>query len=186
MGIVEFLGSAAFGGITGLFGGIINRVADYFTTKERYKHEQVMIDKNTEYLRIETDRDIQIAKEQANAVKEAAGLDAMAKSYDADRATYLSPALVGGLPPWAQSIVAIFMAFVDFVRGMTRPGLTLYLCVLTTIMYMEQKAVLEALGVAPSPDAALGLTRDMIHGVIYLTTMAVGWWFATRAKRSEP
>lgn len=185
MGVIEFLGSAAFGGITGLFGGIINRVADYFTTKERHKHEQVMLDKNTEYLKIETDRDIQIAKEEANAIKEKAGLDAMAKSYDADRATYFSPTLMSGLPSWAQSIVAVLMAFVDFVRGMTRPGLTLYLCILTTIMYMEQKTVLESLGVAPSPDAALGITRDLIHGVIYLTTMAVGWWFATRAKGSD-
>jgi hypothetical protein len=31
---------------------------------------------------------------------------------------------------------------------------------------------------------ALGVTRDLVHAVIYLTTMAVGWWFATRTKQA--
>jgi hypothetical protein len=184
MGVIEFLGSAAFGGITGLFGGIINRIADHYTTKERHKHEQLMLDKNTKYLQLETERDVQVAKEQANAIKEKSGLDAMAKSYDADRATYFDAKMIDGLPPLAKVIIAAFMAFVDFVRGLTRPGITLYLCVLTTIMYMEQKTILAQLQISPDPLMALGVTRDLVHAVIYLTTMAVGWWFATRTKQA--
>ena len=183
--IIGFLGSAAFGGITGLFGGIINRIADHYAAKERHVHEREMMDKNTEYLRLESDRDIQIAKEKASEVIEKSGLDAMAASYQADKATYFSSSMMSGLPKWAKAVISILMAFVDFVRGLTRPGLTLYLCILTTIMYMEQKTILAQLKIMPDPAMALAITRDLVHGVIYLTTMSVGWWFATRTKQPQ-
>lgn len=182
MGIVEFFGSAAFGGITGLLGGMVNRVADYFTTKQRHLHDEKMLDKNTEYLRIETERDVLIAKETANTVREQAGYEAMGQSYDADKATYFSSTMIDGSHPVIKGIAAVMMAIVDFIRGITRPGLTLYLCILTTIMYVEQKSILQSLGAVTDPAIAQTITKDLVHAVIYLTTMAVGWWFATRSK----
>ena len=183
MGIIEFLSSAAFGGITGLFGGIVNRVADYFATKEKHAHEQVMLDKQTEYLKLETDRDVQIAREESNRIREQSDAQLMEASFKADQATYFSPTLASGLPSWVQGIAASLMALVDFVRGLTRPGLTLYLCILTTLMYVQMMNLLADLK-ASAFDAttAVGIMQKIVNGVIYLTTMAVGWWFASRQK----
>lgn len=185
MGIIEFLSSAAFGGITGLVGGLVNRVADYFTTKELHKHEQTMLDKNTEYLRIETERDVQVAREESNRVREQSDAQLMEASFKADQATYFSPTLASGLPDWIQGVAAFLMALVDFVRGMTRPGLTLYLCILTTLMYLQMIDLLRALDQSAfDPALAVDIVQKIVAGVIYLATMAVGWWFASRQKSS--
>jgi len=84
-----------------------------------------------------------------------------------------------------KSIIAISMVLVDFVRGLTRPGITLYMCALTTLIYIEMQGIVSKAGSqAFTPEDAVGIIKLIVEGVIYLTTMAVGWWFATRAKKS--
>jgi hypothetical protein len=173
------------GGITGLLGGIVNRIADYKMTKERHKHEQVMAENDFAYLKLETERDIQVAREQANIAREQAGLDAMAKSYEADQRKYLEAGMLKDAHPYISGAIAVAMAFVDFVRGMTRPGLTLYLCILTTLIYFNMQGLLKELDVEFDADKAANIVAMLVDAVIYLTTMAVGWWFATRAKRQD-
>lgn len=184
-GLISMLGAGTLGGVTGLLGGIVNRWADHKAAQERHKHEQAMADKDLEYLKFETERDVQVAREHANMVKEKAGLDAMAKSYESDRRSYLDTSMTRDLPGWMRGLIASLMSLVDFVRGMTRPALTIYLCVLTTLMYMQMHQLIGELGIAFDSAAAIGIIHDLVHAVIYLTTMAVGWWFATRTKKQE-
>lgn len=181
-GIITALGAGAFGGITGLIGGVVNRVADHKAAKERHLHEQKMAENDYLYLKLETEANVQIAREEANAIKEKAGLDAMAKSYEADKRSYLDVGMLKDSHPVISGTVAVLMAIVDFIRGMTRPGLTLYLCILTTLMYVQMQSTLTTLGMEFDAVEAMAIVSRLVDGVIYLTTMAVGWWFATRTK----
>ena len=173
------------GGLFGVLGGVVNRLFDYLAIKEKTKSDKQQYDHEYNVLKMETDRDIAVAKSEATAKMEVAESEALGKSYDSDRATYLSPPLVSNLSPWASGFVACAMAVVDFVRGMTRPGITLYLCVLTTILYVQIQQVITAAGGEPITKAmAYALISQIIQTILFLTTMAVGWWFATRPSRS--
>ncbi len=178
--------SALSGGILGLFGGLFSRLFDWLTVREKIKQDKLRYDHEIAVLQIETQRDVVVAREEANARREVAESEALGKSFEADRATYLVPEIAKDLPSWARGIVAAVMAFVDFVRGMTRPGLTLYLCVLTTMIYMQvQTAIIKAGGEPITKEMSYGLIKLIIETVLFLTTTAVCWWFAARAKSAQ-
>jgi hypothetical protein len=178
--------SGIAGGIFGLFGGFLNRLFDWLAIKEKLKADREKYAHELKVLDIETNRDVVVAKEEANARREVAESEALGKSYEGDRATYLTASVGSDLPPWARGVIAAAMAFVDFVRGMTRPGITLYLCVLTTLLYLQiQKIIIAAGGMPITKEMAYGLIVKIIETVLFLTTMAVGWWFATRPPRPQ-
>lgn len=184
LGTVFGVGASALsGGILGLAGGFLSRLFDWLAVKEKIKQDKARYDHEYDMLKIETQRDVIVAKEAANARREAAESEALGKSYEADRATYLTPDAARDLPPWARGIVAAAMALVDFVRGLTRPGLTLYLCVLTTLIYLQVQTVIVKAGGEPiTKGMAYVLVKQIIETILFLTTTAVCWWFATRAK----
>ena len=183
--ITSFLGSAVFGGLTGLLGGIVNRVGDYFTLKENNKQKLAMLDKELDITKVEAEKELTLAREKNMTDREVAETQALEKSYEADKATYFTSDIQKELPEGAKTITAIAMAFVDFVRGLTRPGITLYMCLLTTLIYIQMQDIIAASGSkAFTPESAIKIIMIIIDGVIYLTTMAVGWWFASRAKQN--
>ena len=180
------IGSAGIaGGLFGIIGGVFNRLFDWLAVKEKIKQDKLRYDHEVQVLKIETDRDVIVAREAANAQREVAEAQALGKSYEADSATFFGASMLDDLPKWTRAVVAIAMAAVDFIRGITRPALTIYLCALTTMIYLEvQKVILAAGGQPISHEQAYLLILKIIETVMFLTTMAVGWWFATRAKGS--
>ena len=183
--IASFVGSAAFGGLTGLFGGLINRAADYFTFKQKCTFDLAMRDKDLAIAQVEATKELAIAKDVNYTARENAEEETMQRSYEVDKATYITPELEKDLPPWARGLVAAAMAIVDFIRGLTRPGITLYMCVLTTMIYVEMQQIVSASKTpAFTSSDAVKIIILIVDGVLYLTTMSVGWWFATRAKAS--
>jgi len=89
--VTGFIGSAAFGGITGLLGGVVNRVADYFTLKETNKQKLSLMDKELEIAKVEADKEVVLAKEKTMTEREIAEGKALEKSYDVDKASYFTP-----------------------------------------------------------------------------------------------
>jgi hypothetical protein len=74
---------------------------------------------------------------------------------------------------------------VDALRGIVRPGLTVYLCAITTLIYSDAQLLLnKAQGMTATE--ALDLTKMVVGTVLYLTTTCVLWWFGTRNKQSAP
>ncbi len=68
----------------------------------------------------------------------------------------------------------------DFIRGSIRPGLTIYLCVLTTLIYVQTRTLI---GTAMPPDQAAAIVKEIISTVLYLCSTTVCWWFAIRGGR---
>jgi len=184
--IAGVFSSAAFGGITGLFGTLISKVGDYYALKQKNAFDLAMRDKDMAIAQIEATKEVTIAQDTNAANREIAESEVLGKSYEADRATYLTPDVQKDVPPKMKGIVALAMAVVDFVRGMTRPGLTLYLCILTTLMYLQMKAIVTAAGQqAFTPADAVKIIILIVDAVIYLTTVTVTWWFGTRPKATK-
>lgn len=174
--VSEIIGTIVGGGATGLLGSIINSVGDYFKQKQQYAHEEKMAEIETEHLKMEIDRDVDIAEQEAAAQMEVAAAETQAESYKADSRAYLPREAVKG-----NTAIAYLMAIVDFLRGMTRPVLTLYLCAITTLIYMQTHVVIEQAGGLDQKQSFF-LMKNITLGILYLTFTAVGWWFGSRSK----
>lgn len=141
----EFMGSALAGGATGLIGVAMSLFGDWLRGRREDKQRAVLL--------ADAER---AARDLAESTAAAGAADVLAASIAADAATYSR----------AGSSVLVF---VDLVRGLTRPVLTLYLCVAISIFYFTTDM------------AALRL--EILQTALYLTTAAVLWWFGTRPMR---
>lgn len=148
--ILGLLGSILSGGATGLLGTAIQRYADHKNKKMDYAHQEAM-----QRIQIEiTD------KEWAGKV-EVADSEAFKESYK------LEPKSFG-------------IRWLDALRGLIRPLLTLYLCALTTFIYFKAQSVLNVEYLTAEKAHELILT--IINTVLYLWTTVTLWWFGTRNK----
>lgn len=194
-----FLTSLVSGGLFGLLGsawkGWVNYKKEQLAAEERAKDRKFELDK------MDKDREARIEEAKANiqmmetetqgqVAVEQLRSDAQARieSYKHDAATYSS----------AKSRKdSKMMLFVDFCRGMTRPGLTMYLVVSSTLLtfgigYLlwEMRDAIElALSVSgngPNGLAVvlklLGLAEMMFLLIVNMTSLAVSWWFGERNK----
>eukprot|EP01022_Parablepharisma_sp_SALTPOND_P014140 TRINITY_DN19035_c0_g1_i1.p4 TRINITY_DN19035_c0_g1~~TRINITY_DN19035_c0_g1_i1.p4 ORF type:complete len:140 (+),score=15.64 TRINITY_DN19035_c0_g1_i1:485-904(+) len=100
-------------------------------------------------------------------------------SYSNDSATYSAG---HDLPGWG----VIPLLFVDLVRGLIRPSLTVLLIWMIYSTRVEVMAVLEAAGVTSiSINLALNIYHEVISSILYCGTTALLWWFGSRQLRKR-
>lgn len=129
--------------------------------------EAIKAEAALEIQRIETEGQIQQNIETTKAAS--AGLKA---SYQHDHAAYFK----GVQGKWAK----FFFGLVDFCRGMIRPSLTVYLVVLTSLMYWSMVELIDGIGTGISDTTAVNIIIQIVVMVLYLTTTCVTWWFGGR------
>lgn len=197
--MISFLASLISGGLLGTIGSIFKSVLNF--KKEQLAAEERAKDRQFELDKMDKDREMRIAEANANiktmetetqgkvAVEQLrTDSEARIASYAHDAATY------SGEKARKESKL---MLFVDFCRGMTRPGLTMYLVVSSTALTVGIGWVLWEL--KDSIELALSVTGNGPHGlavvtkllgmaemlillVVNMTSMAVSWWFGERNK----
>ena len=160
--ILESIASVLGGGVTGVVGAMASHVADFFKQKEANKHEREMAELSLKERAMEFEQQAKIATVEAEKVTTLAAENSFQASFAADKASY-------GI--W----------FVDLIRGLIRPGLTIYLIVLTNLI-VAKIAFLESVMASLEQAQAFGLISDIINSILYLTTTAVLWWFGSRSK----
>lgn len=178
---MDFLGlitSAFGGGLTGLIGGAVDKVFAYKTKKleieqnrERYIHEVNMRKADAEIMAQEWAARTKVAEVEGAAKVEVEDAKAFATSLTTDDKNYLD--YLDKLNPkqdW-------FFVILEFIRGSIRPGLTLYLCVLTTLLYWKASQLVPSVIDAAK---ALDMVNSIINTILYLTTTCILWWFGTR------
>lgn len=153
-----------FGGLTGLIGGIAQKVADYKTKKL----ELELMQKKTEAeiaLR-KVDAEI-MAQEWAQRTK-IAEVEADSKAF---AASFNEPELYSAKvqPSTKQGWLLII---VDFLRGFVRPFLTLYMCGVVTILYLNT-------------DGGTVNPQSIVDTILYLATLSVSWWFGSRTNSKK-
>lgn len=174
--LLSAFGSVLSGGATGLIGMAIQRYADYKNKQqdmlnrvEERKHELAVM--NAEW-----QGRLSVAKTEGESARDVADSQTLTASYQGafDR---LAQWDMKNDPWWSK----IWLLMADFLRAMVRPGLTVYLCVLTTLIYLEARSLVAVEEI--TAEDALGLQRRIVETILYLTTTCVLWWFGTRNKQ---
>ena len=165
MNLFDVLGSVFGGGVTGLLGVAIQRVADYKNKKLDIELEKTKFQ-----------HEVAIQTLIANAKIEVADSEGFKESQK-ERAIYSSQVKPSEKQGWV-------LITLDVIRGTIRPFLTIYLCALTTLIYFHAKRIISFDLMAPND--ATALVNKIIEAVLYLTVSAVLWWFGTRNKGKQP
>lgn len=164
------------GGLTGVFGAIFTQVADFFKRKQELKHEVELrrldieiMDKEWEYRNQQSliESEVKMSK-SADRLLEA--------SYAADSARYYVSTKVS-------SVSSTLLVFVDVVRGLIRPALTIYLIWLVADTRSEINTIIKNAGGMTALDMSQAFTiyHSTIEMVLYLAATCVAWWFGTRS-----
>ena len=173
----NIFGALGGGAITGLIGTGLTAFIEYKKQKLLLEHEERKMKIEQETMKLEWEGKVTIADREAAAQENVAESEAFGKSFEADRARYLTQIPQGKLGVFT----VIAFTIVDFVRGMTRPSLTAYLCGLTTWIAYEV-FILTGGFESLSQTQAFTLLSQIIYVILYLTTTAVLWWLGTRNK----
>lgn len=180
----EFLGSMftsiLSGGMTGIFGVAVQRFADY---KNKQLDAQVLLQKQAHEIALrEIDSKI-MAQEWAGRTRvaeaEATGKEA-AEDAKAFAASFSEPSKFAVATSSAQNWLFVIL---DFIRGIVRPVLTVYLCILTTAIYVHAKGLLAS---DMSHGEAYELVKLIVGTILYLFTTCLLWWFGVRNKQPGP
>ncbi len=174
------------GGATGLLGVLLQR---WFDLKNRDRDIQIvqlnhqnalaLAQMESERARIRADADMAIADREAEAKEEEAASRSLVASYEHDKANYLQPD-AQKRKGWVGAAVTMMMATVDFLRGALRPGLTIYLAGIVTMMFLTLMDMLKTRGHVFDNGELLTLLAQIVATLLYCFTTCVVWWFGTR------
>lgn len=172
------------GGATGILGVAVQRIFDLKNRKldlefeaSRMEHEIHLREIDMEMMVKEAEAKVRVAEVEGNTKIEVADSEAFAQSFNEPK-RYMTGDVTKN-QGWA-------LIFLDFVRGLVRPGLTVYLCVITTAVYFQAYSLLEREGVSLDVGNAMKLIELVVGTILYLTTTCVLWWFGTRNKQKPP
>lgn len=148
--IVGLAASAAGGGVFGLVGTALGRVAGFFERRQSVKHETARWAHEVELIGLQQ----AAAREETEAELALANV---AGSWDGLRASMTADAAIASSYRW-----------VDAIRGLTRPILTLLLWLIATGIW---------LGADPASKTSI------VETATFAATAATLWWFGDRAPR---
>lgn len=178
------------GGLTGLIGNIVTGIVNYKTMKAKNAHEAKMIALQTAAQKAENRMKIELAQAQIAGEVELADAAAYTKGLEQQDKKSFSEQWIEylfGVEGWFRYIaipVGLFLATLfgglDFLRGLMRPVLTLYLTGISTVLTWQAYEVLEKAGSAMSVTQAIDLYGQTTQIIIYLTVTCVTWWFGDR------
>ncbi len=176
---MDILGSVASilsGGATGLIGSIAQRVFEYKSKqldiqlqKEKYTNEIALKQADAAIMAQEWAARTQVAQVEATAQVDAEDAKAFSASLTSEPQKYHEGALTAG-QNW-------MMVALDFFRGSIRPSLTLYLCFITTCMYLKANRLI---GSNMPINVACDLVQQIVQTVLYLTVTCVCFYFGVR------
>ena len=151
--LIGLTASAAGGGVFGIIGTALGRFAGYFERKQNQAHERARWSHESELLTLQM---------QARAA-ETEGEISLAEttgSWEGLKASMAAEQAIGGSYLW-----------VNAVRGLTRPGLTLLLWLIAIAIFT---------GADPAG------REQITETATFAATAATLWWFGDRGPRREP
>ena len=182
--MLGILGSIFSGGITGLLGVAFQRFFDFLKVKQElemkkmdHEHEANMRRIDGELMAQEWAARTQVATIEATAKETVAAETSFAASFGMEPKQYSARANIG-------PVTGFLLVLLDFLRGLVRPGLTVYLCAITTLIYVEARAIMASVSFTSAD--AINVHDHIISTILYLTTTCVLWWFGTRNSQKPP
>lgn len=177
MNILGALTSILGGGITGLVGTALQSFYQYKTRQLDIDLEKTKA--ANELAQRKLDAEIQ-AQEWASRTKVAeittagevdkADDAALAASYQLEPQQYSEKSLLTHAQNW-------LFVLIDALRAFIRPGMTIYLCVLTTLIYQQTRGLIKT-----EPSDSFALLQRLVDTILYLFTTVTLWYFGSRNK----
>jgi hypothetical protein len=160
----------------------IQRIADYKNkqldlqaSREKMAHEVEMMKAQAEMMTQEWAARTKIADIEAAGAESAEDAKSFAASFS-EGEKYSAKVTPSQGQAW-------LLVLLDLFRGLVRPGLTVYLCVLTTLIYLHSR---ELLNKPMSEAEAVALVNKVTQTILYLTTSCLLWWFGVRNRGKQP
>lgn len=179
MDFLSGIASVLSGGLTGVIGSVTQKVFEYKSKqldvelqKEKYANEILLKKADAEIMAQEWAARTKIAEKEADAKVDAEDAKAFAAALTSEPQKYHEGSLTVG-QNW-------MMVMLDFLRGIIRPGLTIYLCGITTAIYIQAKNIM---GTDLQVGQAYELVDHIVNTILYLCTSCVLFWFGTRNKK---
>ena len=148
------------GGASGLLGTVLSGVMTFFQAKQRHQQAVEMRHMDLEEMRLETETAEKRAALELEARTAEADAKALAASYREAGSRWSKGLTLTPLQVWV-------MVFIDAIRGLMRPALTLFYLYGTYAIWS-----------AVTPGAEDGL--HAAHAMVYLSTTCTLWWFGSR------
>lgn len=173
------------GVVTGLIGTITTNVLNLKAQRLKNEHELAMVKAQTAAMIEEAAANIKITEAQVAGEIERIESQAYLENIKSANTPVLDNAQVSSMyaNKWTRPfavIITMAMAFVEFLRGFMRPGLTAYLVGLTSWLTWESVKVLQSKQEWISSDTAVAMFDNVTNIIIYLTVSVVTWWFGDR------
>jgi hypothetical protein len=186
-----------FGGVTGLIGSVVGGIFKYKTMKaqielkkEQNSHELLMVKAETEAMIMESKANIAITRAEVEGAIELTDAQAFIQSQkEGNKALFDNKWIeklfsvkgrwqIISLP--LAMLIAVSFGFTDFLRGILRPALTVYLCGATTWVTMMAWEIMKSRDLVISAAQAIAIFNDVTSIITYLTVSSVCWWFGDR------
>lgn len=172
------------GGATGILGVIFQRVFDHWKQKQELDkikaqnaHELAMKKADAEIMAQEWAARTKVAQVEGETAREVADAQAFAASFAAEPKRYAEGVKAG-------RIGGFLLVLADVIRGIVRPGLTLYLAWIATELYNDSQKLVSGTGFEAK--LLVGMHQQIVFTLLYLFTTCVLWWFGTRNKGPQP
>lgn len=191
MAILGSILSLFSGGLTGLLGNCFTAFINYKNQQISNKHDLDLMKAKQELLVAQTNANIKISDNNLKGDLERADSDAYVASQKTGDITLFASDWVSNLLSYKGKMkyftvpvgvfIATLFAFVDFLKALMRPGLTLYLTVLTSWLTFISWNIIKNAGLQGiDTTTALSIFTTIIDTIIYLTISCVTWWFGDR------
>ena len=153
------------GGATGLLGTVISVGADWLQARQRHGHAM-------ELRRL----DIELHRAEAAAAERTAAIEAESAETQAEWAAMRASYAEAGRR-WSRPGDGWAMIFVDLIRGLVRPALTIGSLALVGAIYFT---------LGDDPVAEIDIAPRIVDTALYISTTATLWWFGARGLRRTP
>ena len=150
--LIGLAASAAGGGVFGLLGTALGRTAAYFERRQEQAHEQAKWDHESALLELQMRADAQETEAELALADVRGSWEGLSASMAAEAA------------------IAPSYKWVDAVRGLTRPVLTLLLWLISAVIFFQ----------ADLPGRA-----EITETATFAATAATLWWFGDRGPSAK-
>ncbi len=170
------------GAVTGFLGGVVGKVFDYKSkkldielNKQKFQNEVELRKVDLELMKEEWAQRVKVAQVEGEAKVEVEDSKAFNMALTSEPKRYYEGTEYTPTQRW-------LMILLDALRAAVRPGLTIYLCLLTTLVYKQAHTLLNGNVVLPS--MAYDLVNQIIQTILYLAVTCVCFWFGSRGTKA--
>lgn len=181
------------GGVTGLIGNAFTTFFKYKNAKMDYAHKEKMVDLETQAMIKEAEAQIKVTTARIEGeieLADAAAFDTAQKVGNKQlfAEKWIDMIMANRDRKWTGwffglmgTLIAAGFALVDWLNGMMRPALTMYLVGGSSYITYLAWQIMEQAGIATlTATQAMGIFQQVTSTMIYLAVSAVTWWFGDR------